>query len=159
MPVSHTNHVNGLSLHAAAGCLFYPCRCLCRGLFLHMIYTRPFLFTLRQNTHRLRTAELTFIPRICCCCCATGRRVAEETIGRDRTALKDRTGRVSVVRKQDRRNIATGISMTHTPWEGSQSVSSAFYSVNENWHSKSKSRVANRVFMLLRRGGTERSIW
>jgi len=43
----------------------YPCRCLCRGLTLHRIYTLPFRFTLRQCKHIFRTAERTFIPRSC----------------------------------------------------------------------------------------------
>jgi hypothetical protein len=46
--------------------IIYPCRCLCRGLALHRIYTFPFRLTLRHCRHIFLTADRTFIPRNCC---------------------------------------------------------------------------------------------
>src|SRR5271170_2159554 len=50
--------------HTLDSVLLYPCRCLCRGLLLQMMYTLPFRLTLMQCIHIFLTADRTFMPRI-----------------------------------------------------------------------------------------------
>lgn len=45
---------------------YFPCRCLCFGFSLQMMYTRPFLRTGLQPWHNRLTDERVFMPRTCC---------------------------------------------------------------------------------------------
>lgn len=50
---------------------YFPCRCLCFGFSLQIMYTRPFLRTGLQPWHNRLTEDRVFMPRTCCVAAVT----------------------------------------------------------------------------------------